>query len=266
MFYLFKSFFRITLLLILITIIPLLCAVALSFNVENIQPIGYCVVLSSLPLLKPRDGLVSRRLTESEKLQFTLSPQLKDILVGLILGDLNVNNRRLGKNPCLRFRQGAVHEDYLLHLYELFKEFCPSGPKTQTSMLKVTGKGYKAIYFGTYALPCFGEFLDIFYQDGIKVVPANIANLLTPSGLAYWICDDGGFNKKNRAVVLSTQSFTLEGVELLVKTLNDKFNLNCTINKNGNNFVIRISSKSLSLLQDLLTPHMPNMMRHKIGL
>jgi hypothetical protein len=71
---------------------------------------------------------------------------------------------------------------------------------------------------------------------------------------------------KNRAVILSSPSFTLKGVELLCKVLNDKFNLNCTINKNGNNYIIRIPAKSLSVLQDLLSPHMPNMMRYKIGL
>ena len=32
-----------------------------------------------------------------------------------------------------------------------------------------------------------------FYVNGQKVVPANIADILTPVGLAYWIMDDGGF-------------------------------------------------------------------------
>jgi hypothetical protein len=42
--------------------------------------------------------------------------------------------------------------------------------------------------------------------------------------------------------------------------------LECAINKNNNKFVIRISSKALPILQDLLKNIMPSMMRYKIGL
>jgi len=125
---------------------------------------------------------------------------------------------------------------------------------------------YSAIYFRTYALPCFNELLLTFYPLGNKIVPLNIAELLTPLSLAYWICDDGGFNKRDRVVVISTQSFSKEEVNLLISVLNQKFGLNCTINKNTNGFVIRIPSKSLPILQALLKNIMPGMMVHKIGL
>jgi len=58
----------------------------------------------------------------------------------------------------------------------------------------------------------------------------------------------------------------LEEVEVLVSVLTDKFDLKCTIIKNKNGYVIRISAKSLSVLHNLCAPHMPNMMRYKIGL
>jgi len=99
-----------------------------------------------------------------------------------------------------------------------------------------------------------------------KIVPSNIGDLLTLSGLAYWIADDGSFNKLWRAVILNTQSFTLEEVNLLMNVLTEKFHLVCTINKNKGHYVIRISSKSLPILQGLLKDIMPPMMLHKIGL
>jgi len=115
-------------------------------------------------------------------------------LIGLCLGDHYITKRALCVNPSLWFRQGIIHEDYLFDLYEIFEEYCPAGPKTQTSMLnKKTGKVHSAIYFRTYALPCFKELHELFYVDGTKVVPLNIKELLTPLGLAYWICDDGSF-------------------------------------------------------------------------
>ena len=67
-------------------------------------------------------------LTKAERSQIVLSKELKEISVGLILGDLNV--RKLTANSLLQFSQGVVHADYLQHLYELFEVYCKSAPKT----------------------------------------------------------------------------------------------------------------------------------------
>jgi hypothetical protein len=119
-------------------------------------------------------------------------------------------------------------------------------------MLKKTGKVHSAIFFRTFALPCFKELYELFYVEGSKVVPLNIGELLTPLGLCYWISDDGTFDKINRAVRLCTNSFSLDEVQLLVSVLTNKFNLKCTINKQRGAYIIRISSKSLPDLQNLL--------------
>jgi len=206
-------------------------------------------------------------LTQKERLELSLNQNQKDILTGLLLGDLNAQNRSQTGNITLRSKQGIVHESYLHSLYELFQNFGSSGPKIENSRPdKRTGKIYKAIFFHTYALPCFAELYNLFYPDGKKVVPVNIGQLLTPLGLCYWICDDGCFNERDRVVYLSTNSFALAEVQLLVSVLTDKFGLKCTINKNNGGFRIRISSKSLPVLQSLLKDIMPSMMRYKIGL
>jgi hydroxymethylpyrimidine pyrophosphatase-like HAD family hydrolase len=105
----------------------------------------------------------------------------------------------------------------------------------------------------------------LFYPAGIKLVPSDIYDLLTPLGLAYWICDDGTISQDG-AVVLYTNSFSVDEVNLLVSVLTNKFNLNCTLNLNQGKYIIRISGKSLSDLQNLLKNIMPPMMLHKIGL
>jgi len=79
-----------------------------------------------------------------ERAQFTLSSKLNEILIGLLLGDLYILKQRV--NPSLTFRQGIKHEDYLRYLYDLFKDFCPSGPTIQIHAPdKRTGKVYSAI-------------------------------------------------------------------------------------------------------------------------
>jgi len=58
-----------------------------------------------------------------------------------------------------------------------------------------------------------------------KIIPLNIGDLFTTKSLAYLICDDGSFDKSTKTVVLCTDSFTMKEVELLIKTLNDKWDL-----------------------------------------
>lgn len=208
-----------------------------------------------------------KRLTGAQKSQFTLSDELNQILVGLVLGDLHVYKQNLGINPCLMFIQGLVHKEYLLHLYDLYKSYSRMSPViTNLPPDKRTGNIYSNIHFNTYSLPCFVEIWKLFYLNGKKVIPSNIADLLTPLALAYWISDDGCFCTRHRVIYISTNSFTLEEVKNLVNVLNNKFGLNCTINKQGSGFRIRIPSKSLPVLQNLLESHMPSMMRFKIDL
>ena len=87
-----------------------------------------------------------------------------------------------------------------------------------------------------------------------------------PLSLAYWICDDGTFDKKTQAIILCTECFNLKGVKLLQDVLVDKFKLECTIYKIGTGHRIRILKKSIPDVQALLKDLMPPMMKYKIGL
>jgi hypothetical protein len=206
-------------------------------------------------------------LSKLERSKITLSSQLKEILIGLLLGDLYAQKEKKGVNARLCFEQGTVHKDYLLHLYELFKSFCLQDPKIYTRLPdKRTGKIYSRISFKTCALPCFTDLYNLFYLEGKKIVPMIIAELLTPLSLMYWIADDATFCKSTYRVILCTESFTLAEINLLIKTLNDKWNLECYKVKRGKGYRIVIPRKSLSVLQNLLKDIAPTMMLHKIGL
>src|SRR2546423_12397323 len=106
--------------------------------------------------------------------------------------------------------------------------YCLTEPRVYVHAThKVTGMIYSSITFQSLSLPCFNELYDLFYLGGRKRVPSDIGSLLTPLGLAYWICDDGSFDKKGGFVVLCTESFTTVEVEVLINVLNSKFDLKC---------------------------------------
>jgi LAGLIDADG DNA endonuclease family len=81
--------------------------------------------------------------------------------------------------------------------------------------------------------------------------------------------DDGGkldYNKnsKNQGLVLNTQSFSKEEVEMMSKELNDKFNLNTSLRLNKNKYVIVINSTSFQRFLDLTYQFIIPSMRYKL--
>jgi len=90
------------------------------------------------------------RLTNKQKAQFNLSTRQQQIAAGCILGDLHVykDKRAVNGNACFHFKQSTIHTDYLLDLYEEFKELCPQEPQVSNPKPdKRTGKVYPTIRF-----------------------------------------------------------------------------------------------------------------------
>lgn len=85
----------------------------------------------------------------------------------------------------------------------------------------------------------------MFYNNKKKVIPLNISDYLTPLALAIWIMDDGTWKKPG--VRIATNSFTLEEVELLKLTLENKFNIKSSLHKNNKQYQLYIKGESIAL-------------------
>ena len=131
---------------------------------------------------------------------------------------------------------------------------------------KRTGTVYTRVVFYTYCLPCLTELYHLFYIAGKKRIPSNIAELLTPLGLAYWICDDGKFVASG-GLSLCTNSFNDKEIILLMDALTTRFGFICTIHITQTGAkVIHISKKSMDKLRSIVKPHMVPSMLYKIHL
>ena len=202
--------------------------------------------------LSPTCKVSVKGLSKLERDNLNLTSYLKSILTGLLLGDVCAVKRSTKGNTYLYFEQGFVHKEYIFHLYSLFEKYGGSPPKISDRLPdKRTGNVYTRVRFITYSLPCFNEFYNLFYSSGSskKVVPLNIAELLTTLGLAYWIYDDGSFSKRDKLIRIATNYFTLEEVNLLLDALRKKFNLNCKAIKDSTGYVINIYPKSIPHLR-----------------
>ena len=128
-----------------------------------------------------------------------------------------------------------------MHLYSMFSEYVLTPPKemVRKKINKLTGKLQTDIAFSTLKYSIFNWTMEDFYvkveNKNIKFVPANANENLTAVSLAYWIMDDGSYNKIKGCLILCTDSYSKEDVSRLISILKDKFNLSCGITKNIQN-------------------------------
>jgi hypothetical protein len=132
---------------------------------------------------KKRGGQLSKR-------EYQLSIEQKEALIGLLLGDAYLERAKPTHNARLAIDQSYPEkEDYVNHLFGLFKEMLSPNLKEPSVVSmkpnKKTGKVYQSIRFRTLVHPCLNEYHDLFYKNKVKVVPANLEEILTARGLAY---------------------------------------------------------------------------------
>ena len=130
------------------------------------------------------------RLSSSDRALVTLPDEVKEVLIGILLGDAHIVRRSPSANSRLVYAQTAVkHKEYFDYVLSYFVPFCVNDytPQSRLVVDNRTKKTYSAISFTTMQLPCFNVFRELFYLSNVKVVPNNIYDLLTPIGLAFWI-------------------------------------------------------------------------------
>lgn len=114
-------------------------------------------------------------------------------ITGLLLGDGVLVKKYKGGGTYLKFAQGEVHLEYLNNDFSLFKDLgivLMDSPTIGHSTLK--GVVYTWYKFSTQSISSWNPLYALWYINGVKVVPQNIFELLTPISIAYWIMDDGG--------------------------------------------------------------------------
>ena len=75
---------------------------------------------------------------------------------------------------------------------------------------------------------------------------------------------DGHF--KSPGLIIATNCFTKQEVELLKKALENKFNIKSCLQKNNVNYQLYIKAESLFLLKKLVLPYVVPSLRYKLGI
>ena len=157
----------------------------MNINTSKIQDLTSYIPLcfSPSPVLQ-RSTKGIKRLSSSERTLIEFPDEVKEILVGILLGDAHIVQRTSTANSRLVYAQTAIaHKQYFDYVLSFFIAYCVNDYTPQSRIVRDnrTKKTYSAISFTTMQLPCFNVFKNNFYKSNVKVVPDNIYELLTPS-------------------------------------------------------------------------------------
>jgi hypothetical protein len=169
-------------------------------------------------------------------------------------------------NSRLRFDQTfPMHTSYLTFIYSQFYHLTGAPPKVNFRKAdKRTNKVYASMAFKTLALPCLKFYKELFYLNGVKIIPMVIANYFTPRALAFLICDDGGKDSNNQTI-LHTRSYTYAEILILQAALSKNFQLRTRVTeKTPGQWIIHIPIKQEVSLRDIVLPYIHYSFMYKI--
>lgn len=218
-----------------------------------------------------RDGyhLNSKYWQEWKKKLPALPAELKEIAIGMILSDACMYKK--SNHALIKFEQGYIQEEFLIHLFSLFKSYCFMVEPGKRIDLYGERKGLiKSFWFKTFSFYSFDEIWNLFYiksnDKAIKTIQEGlILNHLTDRGLAYWIIGDGSLQKDRKTMILHTQSYTKTENLILSRELNEKFGFSSEVILHKKKyFVIKFNSKDAITLHNLIKPYIIESMKYKI--
>jgi hypothetical protein len=218
-----------------------------------------------------RDGyhLNSKYWQEWKKNLPALPSELTEIAIGMILSDACMYKK--SNHALIKFEQGYIQEEFLIHLFSLFKSYCFMVEPGKRIDLYGERKGLiKSFWFKTFSFYSFDEIWNLFYiksnDKDIKTIQEGlILNHLTDRGLAYWIMGDGSLNKDTKTMILHTQSYTKTQNLILSRELNEKFGFKSEVILHKKKyFVVKFNSKDALTLHNLIKPYIIESMKYKI--
>lgn len=113
-----------------------------------------------------------------------LSPYHIDVIIGLLLSDATIAKRNKGSRANAYFSltqtcnsdniKVQAHIDLVNHVFDLFRHYS-NFDEPHVNVIRSKNKEFKYLFFNTKTDPLFTSYYNIWYIDGVKTVPSNIA-------------------------------------------------------------------------------------------
>lgn len=189
----------------------------------------------------------------------------KEVLCGTILGDSSILYVHKGCNyPHITYKHSITQEEYFYHKYEILDNLMSSYLQKQYSSVQIikgkTCKFNPVLFAIGRNLKCLAELRDIFYPEGVKIIPIEyIENNFTARSLAYLFMDDGCKNQKT--ININIPCFSIEDLQRFIRFLFIKFDLEFIIKKDK---TLYLRYNSIDKFKSLVSPYIIDSMQYKL--
>lgn len=191
-----------------------------------------------------------------------LSKNVRDIILGSLLGDGSLAINPKYKNPRFSFRHSIKQKEYFFWKVGVLKEVCgESCYWLQGSEKKPDGWGTAKYRFQSKALSSLTEIYNLTHKkvSGTKVrVTRKWLNQLSPLSLAIWWQDDGSLVSDSRQGVICTDGFSLEEIAIIHQYFKTVLDIETKVGRISNQEKYRIwirSSEELKKFLRIIIPH-----------
>jgi hypothetical protein len=130
-----------------------------------------------------------------------------------------------------------------------------------------------AYYFNTMSLSIVERLKEKWYANGKKCIPENVQEYLTPLTMAVWHMDDGWLRRDADQVILCTDRYSVEEVDLLQESLRKRYDIESRIFKttpgentfgSGEYYRLRLNAEDTRAFLAIISKHVPACMRYKV--
>lgn len=187
------------------------------------------------PLMEKIEYILSlSRKTFKKPASLKLSKEQREVLIGLLLGGLQIDSDEKRKNHIIRFNFNGIsssHNVLKSHIHGQFHEWLDPSDKPSDDPGNIPDR------FCTIASPFFGFYADQFWSKGQPTIPKLVHRWLSPRVLAYWYMYGG--HRSSAGDILLKIKGSREGVENIVKRFK-AMSIDCKVKRKGRTFWIGI--------------------------
>lgn len=175
-----------------------------------------------------RDKFGIKAYSKTDRIEMICSDSFSEeqlsVIYGSVLGDGNIHLNNTGETARFKETHSMKQSEYLNWKAGIFDEFVAKrGVKETGSKVWHDGRQFYSVLMLTKFHRNFKVIYDWFYDsNGVKHLPDNFADMITPLALAVWYMDDGSMHGTKPTL---PSCFSRDDVERACRVIEEKFGI-----------------------------------------